>query len=119
MDSMDVADSSEDQDEGDEVNKSDEQSISKPQFMVSIPSTEDRQMDFRDLQPVSVANVPVVVGSALRKNKDGTVAAPVIRGKSKKVLSQRHLNNKILTLAIDHTWSREMEDPTPPSATSQ
>jgi len=118
MGPMDIADSSEDEDEGDEVDRSDEQPIPKLQFMVSVPSTEDRQMDFQELQPVSVTNVPVVVGSALRKNEDGTVAAPIIRGKSKKVLSQRQLNNEILTLVIDHTWSREMEDLTPPSATS-
>jgi len=94
MDPMDVADSSEDEDEDedDEVNRSDEQSIPEPQM--SIPSTEDRQMDLRDVQPVSVANVPVVVGSALRKNRDGTAAAPIIRGKSKKVVFQRQLNSR-------------------------
>ena len=96
MDPMDVVDNSEDEDEdeSDEVNRSDKQSIPEPQFMVSTPSTEDRQMDFRDVQPISVANGPVVVGSALRKNKDGTVAAPIIRGKANKVLSQRQLNSR-------------------------
>ena len=120
MDSVDVTDSSEDKDEGEELNGLDVESIREPQFMMSIPSAEDVQMDLNDVQPVSVTNEPLVVGSALRRNKDGTVAASITRRKLKKVPFKQHLlNDKVLTLLIDRTWSREMEDLTPPLTTSK
>jgi ATP-dependent RNA helicase DHX37/DHR1 len=88
MDMMDSADDKDDKDEG--LSDSDAETDDEPKGAVTRTSVEDEQMEVVNIQeakkpPIPVVNMPVVIGSALRRNEDGTIAASAVRKRSKKV----------------------------------
>lgn len=117
MDMMDIEDDLENEDV--RLHGSDADSDGKSEYP-SKPS-EHVRLDAMDAQAnetsATVVSAPVVVGSALRRNEDGTVAAPIIRTRSKKVRARYLLVEDILTTIADRRW--EMEKPVLPTTNSR
>ncbi|KXN93411.1 Putative ATP-dependent RNA helicase PB1A10.06c [Leucoagaricus sp. SymC.cos] len=87
MDMMDAPEDSGDEDEG--LSGSDAVSEAVPRLVQAGSSMEDIKMDTAFATEIEASSAPtldvaVVVGSALRRNGDGTVAAPIVRKRSKK-----------------------------------
>lgn len=83
MGMIDLADDLDDEDEG--LSGSEPETEGAPQRTQARPLVKDEQINVIDLPETDNPPIPVVVGSALRRNEDGTISAPIVRNKSKKV----------------------------------
>lgn len=103
MDMINVGASSENEDEGLSESDAEADETQSPRagpllegIDTDVPHTQEI-----DETPTPVINVPAVVGSALRRNEDGTAAAPIVRSRSRAVTLQSLLSEIVLTRIID------------------